>query len=85
MTKNIDIKVLVSVLSVLKYNPKYESTELRNIVRYVVPSRTQINAQYLANLRRRAAIHHLKNPDMSQTDQSEAADLLSSGQLIEKE
>ena len=60
---SIDTKVINSVLAVLKYNPKYESTELRNMIRKVVPNSTELNAQYLNNLRRRAAIYHATNPD----------------------
>ena len=56
------MKVLNSVLAVLQYNPKYESTELRNMIRNVVPHSTKIDAQYLNNLRWRVAMYHAKNP-----------------------
>ena len=43
-TSSSDVKVLNSVLAVLKYNPKHESTELRNMIRNVVPHSTKIDA-----------------------------------------
>ena len=59
-TSSSDVKVLHSVLAVLKYNSKYESTELRNMIRNVVLNSTNVNSQYLNNLRQHAAIYHAK-------------------------
>ena len=59
-TSSSDVKTLNSVLAVLKYKPKYEGTDLRNMIRNVVPHSTKTDAQYLNNLRRRAAIYHAK-------------------------
>ena len=80
-----NVKVLNSVLAVLKYNPKYESTELRNMIRNVVPNSTKIDAQYLNNLRRRAAIYHAKNPHVNEISSKDAQKLIAPGHISRTE
>ena len=47
----------------LKLNPRLNSTDLRALLYESIPMGIEINAQYLANLRRKVTLYHAKYPD----------------------
>ena len=51
------------------------------MIRNVVPNSTELNAQYLNNLRRRAVIYHATNPDATEISTQDAHKLLAPGHI----
>ena len=52
-----------NAVSMLKVNPRLNSTDLRALLYESIPMGIEINAQYLANLRRKVTLYHAKYPD----------------------
>ena len=51
------------------------------MIRNVVPNSTNVNAQYLNNLRQRAAIYHAKNPHVNEISSKDAKKLIVPGHI----
>ena len=59
----INMITINNAVSMLKVNPRLNSTDLRALLYESIPMGIEINAQYLANLRRKVTLYHAKYPD----------------------
>lgn len=60
---NINMITINNAVLMLKANPILSSTDLRALLYESIPMGIEINAQYLADLRRKVTLYHTKYPD----------------------